>query len=195
MAYQTLFVPRLCINNLFVEIGHVFQSVWTQKKLKNMIWKNCKVQKVQTWTERTVRVWFRFGNFVGGSGSGSDKRWSEPDWTELRQRYNHSGPRPPDSYTQPSTRAARRVRLTRIDGSVRRAPSPYRLGLSQLSWRTVDVREKAVWFRQMMGVLYDYDQVFRPISAWPISINSSSLQHLMWCMTKSTISSSGARPT
>ena len=50
------------------------------------------------------------------------------------------------------TRAAYRVRLTRIDGSVRRAPSPYRLGLSQLSWRTVDVREKAVSFRQMTGV-------------------------------------------
>ena len=29
MAYQMLFVPQLCINTLFVEIGHVFQSIWT----------------------------------------------------------------------------------------------------------------------------------------------------------------------
>ena len=49
-------------------------------------------------------------------------------------------------------RAAHCVRLTRIDGSVRRAPSPYRLGMSQLSRRTVDVREKAVCFLQMTGV-------------------------------------------
>ena len=34
LAYQTLFMPRLCINNLFLEIGHVFQSVWTRKKFE-----------------------------------------------------------------------------------------------------------------------------------------------------------------
>ena len=64
-----------------------FEAFGREKKLKNMILKNCKVQKVRTRTERTVRVRFRFGKFVRGSGSGSDKRWSEPDWTELRQRY------------------------------------------------------------------------------------------------------------
>ena len=34
LAYQTLFMPRLCINNLFLEIGHLFQSVWTRKKIE-----------------------------------------------------------------------------------------------------------------------------------------------------------------
>jgi len=49
------------------------------KKLRNMILKNYKVQKVRTQTERMVWVQFRFGKFVGGSGSGLDKRGSEPD--------------------------------------------------------------------------------------------------------------------
>ena len=39
-------------------------------------------------------------------------------------------------------------------------------------------------------ILYDYDQLFRPRSAWQILINSSWLQCLRWCMTKSRISSS-----
>jgi len=56
-----------------------FKVFGHEKKLKNMILKNYKVQKVRTRTERTVQVRFRFGNFVGGSGSGSDKRGSEPD--------------------------------------------------------------------------------------------------------------------
>ena len=34
MAYRTLFVPRHCINNLFIEIRHVFQSIWMQKKIE-----------------------------------------------------------------------------------------------------------------------------------------------------------------
>jgi len=50
------------------------------------------------------------------------------------------------------SRAAHRVRLRRIDGSVKRAPSPYRLGVSKVSWRTVDGRGKAVFFRQVTGV-------------------------------------------
>ena len=64
-----------------------FKAFGHGKNLKNMILKNHQVQKVRTRTELTVRVRFRFGNFVWGSGSGSDKRGSEPDWTELRQRY------------------------------------------------------------------------------------------------------------
>ena len=39
-------------------------------------------------------------------------------------------------------------------------------------------------------ILYDYDQLFRSISAWHIWINSSSLQYLTWCVTQSMISSS-----
>jgi len=56
-----------------------FKVFGHKKKLKNMILKNYKVQKVRTRTERMVQVQFRFGTFVGGSGSGSDKRGSEPD--------------------------------------------------------------------------------------------------------------------
>ena len=56
-----------------------FKAFGHKRKLKNMILKNYKVQKVRTRTECMVRVRFRFGNFVGGSGSGSDKRGSESD--------------------------------------------------------------------------------------------------------------------
>ena len=37
-----------------------FKAFGHEKKLKNMILKNRKVQKVWTWTEHTVQVWFRF---------------------------------------------------------------------------------------------------------------------------------------
>jgi len=56
-----------------------FKAFGHEKKLKNIILKNYKVQKVRTRTERTVRVRFRFRKFVAGSGSGSDKRGAEPD--------------------------------------------------------------------------------------------------------------------
>ena len=49
-------------------------------------------------------------------------------------------------------RVAHRVHLTWIDGSVTQALSLYRLGLSQLSWCTVDRQKKAVCFCQMTGV-------------------------------------------
>jgi len=57
LAYQRWFVIQLCINNWFLEIAHVFQSVWTQRKLKNMILKN---YKVQVW-KFCRRFRFRFG--------------------------------------------------------------------------------------------------------------------------------------
>jgi len=87
LAYQMWFVLQLCINNWFLEVAHVFQSVWTWKKIEKYVFKNYKVQNVQTWTKCTVQVWFRFGKFVGGSGSGLDKRGSELDWTEPQQHY------------------------------------------------------------------------------------------------------------
>jgi len=34
LAYQRWFVIQLCINNWFLEIAHVFQSIWTQKKIE-----------------------------------------------------------------------------------------------------------------------------------------------------------------
>ena len=56
-----------------------FKAFGREKKILNMILKFYKVQKVRTRTEHTVQVRFRFGNFVQGSGSGSDKGGSEPD--------------------------------------------------------------------------------------------------------------------